>query len=87
MDFRWKNLVIFLASDLAASFARFPFEARKQMVQMSNPDIQLKILGRNAAYGLIPLIARDTSFRAIILGTYYATTDVEHRPVLKYSIP
>jgi len=32
-------------------------------------------------------MVRDTSFRGIILGSYYLTTDVEHRPVLKYTIP
>ena len=39
IDFRWKNMVIFITSDFVASFMRLPFEARKQMVQMANPDI------------------------------------------------
>lgn len=30
---------------------------------------------------------RDVSFRAILLGFYYGTTNIEHRPVLKYSVP
>ena len=87
IDFRWKNMAIFLASDVFASVAKLPFETRKQLVQMCNYDISLKLIGRNAALGLIPLMARETSFRTIILGTYYLTTDIEHRPVLKYTIP
>ena len=54
---------------------------------MSNYDIDSKLILRNSYYGLMPLMARDVGFRAIILGTYYATTDIEHRPVLRYSIP
>ena len=54
---------------------------------MSNYDIDLKLITRNAALGMIPLIARDFTFRSIILGTYYMTTNIEHRPTLKYSIP
>ena len=87
MDFRAKNMVIYMASDLAAAVTRLPFETRKQLVQMSNYEISLKHISRNAYLGMMPLILRDTSFRCIILGTYYATTQIEHRPVLKYSIP
>ena len=54
---------------------------------MANYDIDLKLIGRNAYLGLTPLIIRETTFRGIILSTYYLTTDIEHRPVLKYSIP
>ena len=54
---------------------------------MANYDIDLKLITRNSYYGLMPLMARDVCFRAIILGSYYATTDIEHRPVLRYSIP
>ncbi len=34
-----------------------------------------------------PLAMRDVSFRAIILCFYYATTNIEHKPELKYTIP
>ena len=37
--------------------------------------------------GWFPLMLRDLSFRAIILGFYYGFTGVEHKPVLKYTIP
>lgn len=30
---------------------------------------------------------RDTGFRTILIGTYYATTEVQHRPVQKYTMP
>ena len=33
-DFRLMNLVIYLASDFSASFAKVFFEARKQLIQM-----------------------------------------------------
>ena len=87
MDFRVKNMGIFMMADLVASITKLPFETRKQLVQMSNYEISLKHISRNAYLGLAPLIARDTSFRFIILSTYYLTTDIEHRPVLKYTIP
>ena len=86
-DFRAKNMIIYLASDACASLAKIPFETRKQLVQMSNYNIELKIITRNAYYGMMPLMARDVIFRSIILGTYYGTTDIEHKPSLKYSIP
>lgn len=54
---------------------------------MSNYDIKLDLIGRNMAYGMMPLMLRDVSFRFFILGSYYATTEIEHRPVLKYTIP
>lgn len=54
---------------------------------MAHYQVDLSIIARNAYYGLIPLMVRDTSFRGIILGSYYLTTDVEHRPILKYTIP
>lgn len=87
VDFRIKNMTIYLTSDLFASIMKLPFETRKQLVQMSNYDVSLKLIGQNMYYGMVPLIARDMSFRFIILGTYYATTNIEHRPVLKYTIP
>ena len=36
---------------------------------------------------LFPLMCRDLTFRSILLGSYYATTSVEHKPALKYSVP
>ena len=86
-DFRYKNMVVYMISDTFASITKLPFECRKQLVQMSNYDIDAKLILRNSYYGMMPLIARDVGFRSIILGTYYATTDIEHRPVLRYSIP
>lgn len=79
-------MLIFLISDIAASLTRFPFEARKQMVQMANYDIKLNILMRNAYLGMVPLMIRDVSFRFMILGSYYATTNIDHKPKLKYSV-
>ena len=32
MDFRAKNMMIYLASDVLASFTRLPFECRKQLL-------------------------------------------------------
>jgi hypothetical protein len=80
-------MTIYLASDVVASVFRLPFETRKQLVQMSNYDIDLKVIMRNSYYGIIPLVVRDVAFRAIILSTYYSTTQIEHKPVLRYSIP
>ena len=87
LDFRLKNMLIYVCSDLLASLSRLPFETRKQLVQMSNTDISLNLIARNSYYGLVPLIVRDTSFRFMILGSYYSTTQIEHRPVLKFTIP
>jgi len=87
VDFRAKNMLIYLTADVFASVARLPFETRKQLVQMSNYQIELSVIWRNAYYGVVPLMARDILFRSIILGTYYSTTDIEHKPCLKYSIP
>ena len=42
---------------------------------------------RATAYGWFPLMLRDVSFRAILLGFYYGTTEIEHRPALKYTVP
>ena len=86
-DFRIKNMIIFLLSDIAASLTKFPLEARKQMVQMANYEIRLNTLMRNAYLGLVPLMVRDVSFRFMILGSYYATTNIDHKPQLKYSVP
>ena len=54
---------------------------------MANYDISINILMRNAYLGLVPLLVRDTTFRFLILGSYYATTNIEHKPQLRYSVP
>lgn len=87
IDFRFKNLFIYFLSDMAASVTRVPFECRKQLVQMCNYDIDMKLMAKNTYLGLFPLMARDVLFRQIIFGTYYMSTHIEHRPTLKYSIP
>ncbi len=40
-----------------------------------------------SALGWPALVLRDTGFRGILLCFYYSTTEIEHRPVLRYSIP
>lgn len=30
---------------------------------------------------------RDSGFRTILIGVYYATTEVQHKPVQKYTMP
>jgi len=37
--------------------------------------------------GWFPLMFRDVAFRAILLGAYYGTTEIQHRPVMKYTVP
>ena len=86
-DFRVKNFLVYLASDFTASFAKIFFEARKQLVQMCNYEMSLSQIGRSAYLGWFPLAFRDLAFRSILLGFYYGTIDVEHKPTLKYSIP
>ena len=86
-DFRLKNLLIYLASDFNASIAKVFLEARKQLIQMQIYEQPLSAIGRAAALGWFPLMFRDLSFRAILLGTYYTTTDIRHEPRLKYTIP
>ena len=80
-------MAIYLTSDFFASITKLPFETRKQLVQMANYDLEMKIITRNAWLASGAMMARDVSFRSIILGMYFATTNIEHRPVLKYSIP
>ena len=87
LDFRLKNLIIFSCSDVVATFFKLPFEARKQLVQMANYNLDLKIIMRNSQYALMPLMFRDVFFRFTIQSTYYLTTHVEHKPILRYSVP
>lgn len=86
-DFRVKNTFIYTCSDIAATFVRLPFEARKQLVQMANYDIDLKVITRNLRIGLMPLMMRDVTYRFIIQTSYYMTTSIEHKPALRYSVP
>jgi len=86
-DFRLKNFLIYIGSDFTASFARIAFEVRKQLVQMCIYDSSMKDMLRHTYLGWFPLMMRDVSFRAILLGFYYGTTVIEHRPILKYSFP
>ena len=41
MDFRWKNYLIYLASDFNASLARVFLEARKQLIQMQSYEMPI----------------------------------------------
>ena len=86
-DFRVKNTFIFTCSDFAATFVRLPFETRKQLVQMANYDIDMKVISRNLRIGLLPLMMRDVTYRFIIQTSYYLTTSIEHKPALRYSVP
>jgi hypothetical protein len=40
-----------------------------------------------SAIGWMPLMLRDVGFRAILLGFYYGTCEIEHKPLLQYTIP
>lgn len=80
------NFLIFTCSDLWASFARIYFEARKQLIQMWNKNIEMRQIARGWYLGITPLILRDYMFRSTLLGVYYSTTDIEHKPILKYSM-
>lgn len=86
-DFRLKNIVIYLISDVCAGVSRIFFEARKQLLQMCEKDIALRDIFKGCYLGLFPLLLRDTLFRTTILTFYYATTHIEHKPQLKYTVP
>lgn len=86
-DFRFKNILIYMCSDITASVLKAPFEVRKQLIQMYSKDITFSHLSQLTAMTWFPLALRDVSFRTLILCFYYATTTIEHKPELKYSIP
>lgn len=86
-DFRLKNYIIYLTSDFTASLTKIFFEARKQLIQMQIYESPLAQIGRASYLGWFPLMLRDISFRAIILGFYYGSTSIHHEPKLKYTIP
>ena len=43
-------------------------------------DSPIDAIFRASMHGWPALVLRDTGFRAILLGFYYATTDIEHKP-------
>jgi len=86
VDFRLKNILIYMVSDFCAGFAKIGFETRKQLIMMYNHDATIEQIAHNCRVGTAPLILRDIYFRSILLGFYYATTHVEHKPQLKYSV-
>lgn len=85
-DFRLKNYIIFSCSDLCASFARIFFEVRKQLLQMCNQRILISEVLSGCYLGLAPLILRDFIFRTSLLGVFYGTTEIVHRPALKFAL-
>ena len=54
---------------------------------MYTHDTPIGELGRAAAVCWFPLMMRDVLFRSMIIGSYYATTDIRHKPVQKYTMP
>jgi hypothetical protein len=54
---------------------------------MYSKDITFSHLSQLTAKAWLPLALRDVTFRFILLSFYYLTTDIEHKPELKYSIP
>lgn len=44
-------------------------------------------MAKAAQLSWFPLMLRDTGFRTILLTLYYATTDVQHKPIQKYTMP
>ena len=86
-DFRKKNVLIFVTSDFFASLAKVQFEVRKQLIQMYSRDTPISQLAKATQLCWMPLMLRDCTFRAILLSSYYASTDVTHRPIQKYTMP
>jgi hypothetical protein len=86
-DFRTKNMAIYLCSDFTGSFSKILFETRKQLIQMFTKDSSMSAILRASLLGWPALAARDTVYRGILLGFYYGTTNIEHKPMLRYSIP
>ncbi len=80
-------MAIYFASDFVASLVKNPFEVRKQLIQLYNHNVGLKDIGYLTRITTFPLVLRDVLFRQLMLNFYYLTTDIEHRPALKYTIP
>ena len=54
---------------------------------MYSKDISASHLARLIRMCWLPLAMRDVMFRSTTLTFYYLTTEIEHKPLLKYSIP
>lgn len=76
-----------MASDVVGSLVKTPFEVRKQLIQMYNHNVSLRDISYLTRVTCFPLISRDVIFRQMMLGVYYLTTSIEHKPMLKYSVP
>jgi hypothetical protein len=87
LDYRYKNVLIYAISDLSASVLKAPFEVRKQLIQMYSKDVAANQIAKLVSITWIPLVMRDVTFRTMMLSFYYLTTDIEHKPHLKYTIP
>jgi len=87
MNWKAKNLLIYAASDLTGSLAKVMFEVRKQQIQMYNRDNTMSHLAKCTAIAWMPLMLRDVGFRSMLLSFYYLTTEIEHKPLLKYTVP
>jgi hypothetical protein len=57
------------------------------MIQMCNYEQSLNTIVRASYLGWFPLMFRDIAFRSILLLFYYGTTEIEHKPKLKYTVP
>jgi len=68
-------------SDFFASMAKVQFEVRKQLIQMYTRDSTVGQIAKAVQLAWFPLMLRDCGFRAIILSFYYASTDVQHKPI------
>ena len=80
-------MMIYMASDICASLMKITFEVRKQLIQMYSKDTPLGMMMHASRLSLMPLMLRDTLFRSIHIAFFYASTDLEHKPMLMYSIP
>ena len=76
-----------MVSDFFASLTKIQFEVRKQLIQMYTRESTIGQLAKAAQSSWLPLMLRDTGFRTILLTMYYTTTDVQHKPIQKYSMP
>jgi len=72
---------------VVGSLVKTPFEVRKQLIQMYNHNVSIRDISYLTRVTCFPLICRDVLFRQMMLGVYYLTTSIEHKPLLKYSVP
>ena len=72
---------------MVGSLVKTPFEVRKQLIQMYNHNVSIRDISYLTRVTCFPLICRDVFFRQMMLGVYYLTTSIEHKPLLKYSVP